>query len=300
MRTIALFVFLVISKSLFSQELRCNISVNASQVQGTNKKVYQTMQTALYELLNNRAWTNHTYTVSELIECNILITISEQIGADEFKGSIQIQSRRPVFNSSYNTTLLNYKDDNIDFRYVEFEPLEFVESSHRSNLVALMAYYAYMILGYDYDSFSLEGGTEFFQKAEKIVNNAQSSNDIGWKAFDGKNNKNRYWLVKNMLDKRYAPLREFNYKYHREGLDIMDAKVIEGRSSIVEDFTLLKKVYDDRPDTYLVPLSLLLETKLDEFINIFSEGQTDEKSRVYNILIQIDGANSSKYQKIKG
>ncbi len=300
MKKILLSFLLVISAQVFSQELKCNISVNTSQIQGTNKKVFQTLQTALFEFMNNRAWTNHAYSVNELIECNILINITDQAGADDFKGSLQIQSRRPVFNSSYNTTLFNYKDENFSFRYVEFEPLEFVETSHKSNLVAVLAYYVYIIIGLDYDSFAQEGGTEYFQKAEKIVNNAQSSNDKGWKAFDGKNNRNRYWLVKNLLDKRYAPLREFNYKFHRLGLDLMDNKAAEARATIVESYVLLKKVYDDKPDPYMLPLQLLLDSKADEIVNILSEGLSDEKNRVYNILQQIDGANASKYQKIKG
>lgn len=283
-----------------AQEFRCNISVNSSQVQSTNKKVYQTLQTALYEFVNNQAWTDHKYSVNELIECNILITISDQSGADDFRGTIQVQSRRPVLNSSYNTTLLNYKDESFSFKYVEFETLELNENSHKSNLTAVIAFYMYFILGLDYDSFSPEGGTDYFLKAEKIVNNAQSSNDKGWKAFDGKGNRNRYWMVKNMLDKRYAPIREFNYKFHRQGLDIMSSKTEEGRTIISESITLLRKVYQDKPDPFLLPMQMILDAKSDEFVNIFSEGMTDERVRVYNILVEIDGVNSSKYQKIKG
>ena len=162
-----IFLFQIAFQSINSQELKCNISVNSQQIQGTNKKVFTTLQTALYEFMNNKAWTNHTYAMNERIECNILINISDQSGADEFKGSIQIQSRRPVFNSSYNTVMLNYVDNNFNFKYIEYEVLELNENSHQSNLSAVLAFYVYIILGLDYDSFSLEGGSEFFNKAEK-------------------------------------------------------------------------------------------------------------------------------------
>ena len=237
MKNIVLYILICLFPYSFlhAQELKCNIQVNTQQVQGTNKKVYQTLQTALYEYMNNHAWTSHTYSINERIDCSIVISITQQLSADEFVGTIQIQSRRPVFNSSYNTTMLNYVDNNFNFRYVEFEALELNENSHKSNITSVMAFYAYIILGFDYDSFSLEGGTEYFTKAEKLVNNAQNSTDKGWKPFEAKNNKNRYWLVKNILDKRYAPIREFYYKYNRLGLDLMSSKQNEARTEIADD-----------------------------------------------------------------
>jgi hypothetical protein len=294
-------ISLITLKPLLSlgQELKCNVQINTSQIQGTNKKVYQTLQTALYEFMNNKAWTTHTYTVNERIECNILINITEQVSADEFKGTIQVQSRRPTFNSSYTTVMLNYLDQNFNFRYVEFESLELNENSHQSNLTAVMAFYAYIILGLDYDSFSLDGGSEYFTKAEKIVNNAQSSADKGWKPFEAKNNKNRYWLVKNILDKQYDPLREFYYKYHRLGLDLMSTKPNEGRTEITEDLLLLQKVFRNKPDPFLHFYHVLFDAKADEIISVYSEGSTDEKNRAYQILNEIDNANALKYKKIK-
>ena len=292
-------VFLTSQYTLVAQELKCNIQINSQQIQGTNKKVYQTLQTALYEFMNNRAWTSQTYSVNERIECNILISVTEQISADEFTGSIQVQSRRPIFNSSYNTTMLNYLDQNFNFRYVEFESLELNENSHQSNLCDVMAFYAYIILGLDYDSFSLDGGSEFFTKAEKIVNNAQSSGDKGWKPFEAKNNKNRYWLVKNILDKQYEPVREFNYKYHRLGLDLMSTKPNEGRTEITNNLLLLQKVYRAKPDPFLHFYHVIFDAKSDEFVSIFSEGSTDEKNRAFQTLTEIDNANAAKYKKIK-
>jgi hypothetical protein len=301
MRTLIAYILLAClsMSTLYSQELKCNIQINTQQVQGTNKKVYQTLQTALYEFLNNRAWTNHTYTVNERIDCSIVINIQQQVSADEFSGTLQVQSRRPVFNSSYNTTMLNYIDNNFSFKYVEFEAIELNENTHKSNLTSVLAFYAYIILGLDYDSFSLEGGSEYFTKAEKLVNNAQNSPDKGWKAFEAKNNKNRYWLVKNILDKRYSPIREFSYKYHRLGLDLMSTKPNEARTEISEDLILLQKVFREKPDPFLHYYHVLFDAKSDEFINVFSEAMPDEKNRVFNILNEIDNANATKYKKLK-
>jgi hypothetical protein len=279
-------------------ELRCNISLETSKVQGTNKRVFQTLQTALYEFMNNRTWTTHVYAQSEKIECNILINVNEYSG-DEFKASITIQSRRPVYGSSYSTTILNYIDNSFVFRYAEYEPLEFNETQFLSNLTSTMAFYAYVILGLDYDTFSLEGGTEFFKKAETIVNNAQNSNDDGWKPFTAKANKNRYWLVKNILDKNYQPCREFMYKYHRLGLDNMSKKQAEARMEIVSDLELLRKVYQQKPDPFMHYLNqVILEAKYDEFANVFSDGMPDERSRAYNILMEIDPTHAPKFEKI--
>jgi hypothetical protein len=291
-------IALICFASSYSQELKCNIQVNSQQIQGSNKKIFQTLQTALYEFMNNKAWTSHVFTVNERIECNIMINISEQISADEFRGSIQVQSRRPVYNSSYNTVLLNYKDDNFNFKYVEFEAIEFNERTHKSNLAAVLAFYAYVIIGLDYDSYSLEGGSEYFQKADRIITNAQSSSDKGWKPFDAKSNKSRYWLLKNLLDKRYAPIREFYYKYHRKGLDLMDSKPLEAVNEITDDLKLLQIVYNDKPDPFMLLLQILFDAKADEIVNIYSESMPDVKSRAFTILNEIDNANASKYQKI--
>ena len=288
-------VFLI-SFSALSQELRCNVQVVSSQIQGTNKQVFQTLQNAIYEFMNNTVWTNHVYTNEERIECNIMINLQEHLG-DEFKGSIQIQSRRPVFNTSYNTTILNFKDDDVKFNYVEFEPLEFNITEHRSNLTSILAYYAYIIIGLDYDTFSLLGGTEYFQNAERVVTNAMNAPEKGWKAFESR--KNRYWLVENILNDRYKGVREFLYRYHRLGLDVMESKEAKGRSEIAEDLKLLQNVYRQKPDPYLFFYDLIMIAKSDELINVFSESFMTEASEVHKILVEIDPARSDKYQKIK-
>jgi hypothetical protein len=296
-----LYLFILLLSVLplsYAQELRCSVQVVSPQVQGTNKKVYQTLQTALTDFMNNRVWTSNVFKVEERIECNILINITEQVSADEFKGTIQIQSRRPVYNSSYSTVMFNYMDNNFSFKYVEFQSLDFSETTFTSNLTSVMAYYAYMIIGFDYDSFSNEGGTDYFKKADNIVNNAQSATDKGWQAFDSKNNKNRYWLVKNVLDDKYEPVREFYYRYHRKGLDMLDAKPDAARADIAESLELLQQVYRQKPDPYLNYLQVIFDAKADEFVNIFSESFSEEKNRVLTILKEIDPPNGTKYEKI--
>lgn len=292
-------VLIVMSDVSFSQEFRCNISVNSAQIQGTNKKVFQTLQTALNEFVNNKPWTKDKFNTGERIECSMMINIQEQLSADEFRATIQVQSRRPVFNSSYNTIMLNCLDNNFSFRYVEFETLEFVENQHKSNLTSVIVFYLYVILGLDYDSFSLEGGTEYYTLAEKIVTAAQGSPDKGWKPFEAKNNKNRYWLIKNLLDKRYENLREFLYRYHRLGLDLFDSKPIEARNQVADNLLLLQKIYRDKPDPFLYVYHLICDNKADEFVNIFSDAMPDEKNRAFQILNEIDNGNARKYEKLK-
>jgi hypothetical protein len=297
-KTILFFLLVLATVLVYSQELRCNIQIISQQIQGTNKKIFQTLQSAVYEFMNDQNWTNHVYDFNERIECNILINLTTPISADEFKGTIQVQSSRPIFNTTYNTTMLNFIDNNLHFRYVEYEPLLFDETTHLSNLTSILAYYAYIIIGIDYDSFSYEGGNECFEKAEKIVSNAQNAPESGWKPYDGSRNKNRYWLIKNILDKEYSPVREFVYRYHRLGLDIMESKTNEGRAEIAESLRLLQKVYREKPDPYLYLLQLMFDAKADEFVNVFSESFPEEQNRVVTILREIDPSNSSKYEKI--
>jgi hypothetical protein len=282
----------------YSQEFKCNVQFVSQQIQGTNKQVFQTLQNAAFEFMNNRVWTNNVFAPEERIEFNMLFNITEQLSADEFKGTLQISVRRPVYNTNYNSVLLNYMDNDINFRYLEFEPLEFDLNSHSSNLTSILAYYAYVVLALDYDSFSYAGGTPFWQAAEKIVDNAQNAPERGWKPFENTSHKNRYWLTKDFLDPEYAGCREFIYRYHRLGLDVMDGKVNEGRQSILEDLELLRKVYRQKPDPFLQPLKYIFDAKADELVNVFSESFSEEKNRAYEILVEIDQANANKYKAI--
>lgn len=292
-------IFILLSlTNLQAQELQCNVQVVSQKIQGTNKQVFETLQTALFEFMNNRNWTNHSFAPDERIECNMMLNVTEQVSADEFKGELQIQVRRPVFNSSYYSTILNFKDNDIHFRYVEFQPLEFNPTTHLSNLTSLMAYYAYIILAMDYDTFSPEGGTPFFQMAEQIVNNAQNAPERGWKAFESSTRNNRYWFVTNMLDEDYSDVRRFYYRYHRHGLDVMDSKPEEGRNEIAESLTLLQNVFREKPDPFLYPLQVVFDAKSDEFVSVFSEGTVQQRNEVFNILSEIDPSHSDKYEKI--
>jgi hypothetical protein len=287
----------LLALSLKSQELRCSIQITSQQVQGTNRQVFQTLQGAVNEFINGRAWSNYKFTNNERIECSMLFNIQSYSG-DQFKGTLTIQVRRPVFNSAFNTVLFNYIDNDIDFTYVEFEPLEYSETSHLSNLTSVLAYYANIILGLDFDSYGLKSGTEFFQKAEKIVNNAQNSNERGWRAGESTSRKNRYWLVNNILNEEYAPVREFIYKYHRLGLDVMYDKLVDGRMVIAESLVLLQDVFKNRPDPFLSFLQVILDAKSDEFVNVFKGSMEDEKRRVLALLNQIDPTHADKYRNI--
>jgi len=294
-----IFVLLLVcllSFPVFSQELRCNIQIVSQQIQGTNKQVFRTMQTAINEFMNSRRWTDHVYSYDERIECTFLFNLTEQISADEFRGSLQIQASRPVYNSSYNTVLLNFKDDDVQFKYVEYQSIDFNETITPTNLTGLLAFYANLILGLDYDTFAMDGGTPYFSRAEAIVNKMQNSNVPGWKAYESRDN--RYWLIENILNNAYSPVRECLYRYHRLGLDRMSDHLTESRAEIAESMRLLQKAYRAKPGAFI--LKIFFDAKADELVHIFSESFSDEKKRVFNILNEIDPANIKKYNKIIG
>ncbi len=281
-----------------SQELLCNVQITAQMIQGSNRQIFISMQKDVYDFMNGMVWTNLVVSYSEKIECNILINLTDQISADEFKGTIQIQLKRPVYNTTYNSTLLNFVDNNFQFRYVEFQPLEFDPNFHRSNLVSVLAYYAYIIIGFDCDTFAPEGGTPYFQIAEKIVNNAQNAPEAGWKPYDGSRNRNRYWLVKNILNKEYEGVRQFIYDYHINGLDKMESRVGEARTNMVESLRNMQEVFRKKPDPFLYYFQIVLDAKVDEIVNVFSDAFPEEKGRVVQILTEIDPANKVKYSRI--
>ena len=279
---------------LAGQELQCNVSVSSARIEGTYKEIFNSMRTDISEFMNNRKWTDHQFATDERIVCTIFIQVTDQIGADEFKGTMQVQLNRPVFNSSYQSPILNIKDNDFDIRYVEFQPLEFSETSNTNALTNILAYYAYVILGFDYDTFSPMGGTPYFQRARDIVNKSQNAHEKGWRAFEG--NYNRFWMIDNLSNKAYSPFRDLMYRYHRLGLDVMSDKPNVGRSEIADALRNIQKVYRSRPDTYIN--RMFFDAKSDEIVNLFSSGSTDEKSRVISILSECDPANSGKYEKI--
>ena len=295
MQKILILISIIFFSSLaYGQEFRCNVSVSSSRIEGTYKQIFESMRKDIYEFMNNRKWSDNVFTMDERIECTLFIQITDQLSADEFKGTLQVQLNRPVFNSSYDTPLLNIKDNDIQFRYVEFQPIEFNESSNTNPLTNMLAYYANIILGFDYDTFAPLGGTNYFQKARDIVNKSQNAREKGWRAFEG--NYNRFWLVENMTNKAYGPFRELLYRYHRLGLDVMSEKPDIGRSEIADAIINMQRVYRAKPDTYIN--RIFFDAKSDEIVNVFSKGSTDEKSRVMTILTECDPSNSGKYQKI--
>jgi hypothetical protein len=283
--------------SLKAQELNCSVQVTHQQIQGTNIQIFQSLQTSISEFMNNRKWTDNIFSNSERIEMQILINISDYNGIDKFTGTLTIQSTRPVFGTNYKTTLLNYKEkDNLfQFNYVEQQNLDFNENSFSSNLTSVLAFYAYITIGLDYDSFGLNSGTPYYQKAQNIVTNAQGSQEAGWKAFESNDESNRYYLVDNLMNKSNSPIRTFIYRYHRLGLDRMSDKTEIARNEITDSFTDLQKVYREKPNSLL--LKIVMTAKTSEFVNIYQSAPDIEKKKVYNLLKEID-PSSQKLDKI--
>lgn len=292
-------IFLIISVVFLSfdaksQELNCNVQINATQIQGSDKSIFDAMQKAIFEFMNNRKWTNNVFKSTERIECSILINVTERVSTNQFKGTIQVQSRRPVYASSYNSTLFKHFDKDFEFTFNEFDPLQYSETSFLSNLTSVLGFYANIILATDYDSFSLKGGTKYLEKAQTIVNNAQGAQETGWKAFEGE--RNRYWLVYNLLHQYYIPLRECIYSYHREGFDIMSKSVPAGRAVVFNSLKGLEKVYERKPGSF--SLQIFFNSKSSEIVDLFVEGTPKEKAEITNLLNKIDPNNLSKYDKI--
>lgn len=278
----------------FSQELNCSIQVSARQIEGTDREAFKEMQQALYEFINNTIWTNYAFKLEERLECTILLTLESRISSDQYSGKLNLVLRRPVYKTNYNSTMFNYIDKDVEITYSEGEPIIFAENSFTSNLSSLIAYYVYIFLGIDGDSFSNLGGTQYYEKAQQIVQDAQSSSESGWKAFE--NMKNRYWLTENLLNPQYRPIRESIYEYHRKGLDQMYDNVETGRSSIAESLKKLQQADRAKPGSFL--LRLYLDAKRDEIIKVFGEGSPNMKAEVVNIMKEIDPANSDKYSAI--
>ena len=291
-----LFLFVLITSfiNVNAQELNCSVQINSTQIQGSDKSIFDAMQKAIFEFMNSRKWTNNLYKNDERIECTVMINITEQVSTNEFRGTIQVQSRRPIFNTSYYSTTLNHLDKDFDFRFNEFDPLIFSENNHISNLTSVLSFYANIIIALDYDSFSLNGGTRYLEKAQTIVSNAQGARESGWKAFEGE--RNRYWFTQNLLHKNYAPLRECFYKYHRLGFDLMAKNVPTGRAGVLNSLKLLEQVYDRKPGGF--QLQIFFNAKSNEIVSLFSEALPKEKTEASNLLSKIDANNLSKYGKI--
>lgn len=293
-KIIFIFFPIVICSNSYAQELNCNVQINSSQVQGSDKSVFDAMQTRIAEFMNAQKWTNNVYKNSERIECTIMINVTEQVSTNEFRGTIQVQSRRPIFNTSYFSTTLNHIDKEFDFKFNEFDPLEYSENNFIANLTSVLAFYANIIIALDYDSFSNMGGTRYFQKAQAIVSSAQGAPQSGWKAFEGE--RNRYWFAENLLNQNFKLLRTCFYEYHRLGYDVMSNNVVGGRAAVLKSLTLLEQVYDRKPGNF--QLQVFFNAKSNEIVDLFSEALTKEKTQLMNLLNKIDATNLSKYESI--
>lgn len=283
-----------------AQELFAHVTVNASQVGSqVDRKVFQTLQTALVSFLNNTKWTPDTYQPSERINCNFLLIISK---ADDgvFQGSITVQAARPVYNSSYVSPLINFRDESITFKYTQFQPIEFNENRVSgsdplvSNLTASFAFYVYVILGLDYDSFSLRGGEPYFQKAQNIINNAPDGRNIaGWRSFDGQ--RNRYWLVENLTNTKFGAIHDVLYAYYRQGLDHMYDNEPEARAAILNCITQLNTLNTDQFNSMIIPF--FLQGKSGEIVKIFRKSAPEEKQKVVDMMSRLDLSNVNMYKQ---
>jgi len=278
-----------------AQDLNAHVSVLAPKIQTTNKRMFQSLETAMKDFLNGHKWLADPVLPQERIECNFILNVTNWDGSSNFSGELQVQSSRPVFNSNYTTTLLSVNDKDFDFIYNEGQTIDYSEQSFQSNLSSVMAFYAYIIAGMDYDSFSRYGGTPYFSQAQNVVINAQASSYKGWKAFD--DNNNRYWLAENLNNKAYAPLRSFLYDYHRNGLDLMADNPGRGRKAISAILPALAQVDRQRLGAML-PVAFF-NAKCDELISLYAHTDSQDRIAAMNILTQADPSNGIKYQELQ-
>ena len=291
-----LFICLLLTFTAKSQELNARVTINSDKVQGTNKQVFTTLQTALTEFINNRKWTDATFAVNERIDCSFTLIINEMPTESSFKGELQIQARRPVYNSSYSTTLFNFRDTQLDFDYTEFEPLEYTQNTLQNNLTASVVFYIYVILGLDFDSFAQTGGSPFIQQAMQVVTLALSEMAwTGWKAFDS--NRNRHALATALTDNTSAVFREMWYTYHRKGLDEMAANPDRGRTTLIETLPALKEIQTARPGSVL--MQLFSDSKLDEVVSVYSKANQTEKQEGYKLLSTIFPTQTTRLEPLK-
>jgi hypothetical protein len=293
-KTILFIIVLLGGLHVFSQELNCMVQISGGQVQTSDRTIFEILQRDVYEFMNSRQWTNYKFKQSERIECNILINVTSWDNIENFTSTIQVQSRRPVYNSSYNSVMLNHLDRDFTFKYMTGTPIEYIENTFTSNLAAVLAFYAYVIIGLDFDSYSPNGGTEFFDKAQNIVNASQNTPDKGWKSFESQ--RNRYWLVENLLNPTYTDMRTGIYQYHRSGLDLMADEISAARQAVTDAMTNFQKVHRQRPG--LIFITMFMTAKSDELVNIFTPAPPAEKMRIVAILKNLDPANSTKYNDI--
>jgi len=295
-KIIGLFILMLVFGFVKGQELSARVQILAPNISNINKKNLQLLQNTIRDFLNNNKWTNESYMSQERIECNFVITITSWDGSSGYTAEAQIQSSRPVYGSSYYSTLLNISDKDFDFNYNDGQPLDFSDQNFIGNLNSLLGFYANTIIGLDKDSFSKLGGTPFYTKAQNILNIAQTAGNKGWKAFDGL--RNRYWLNQNLLDNTFKDLRAFMYDYHVNGLDKLQDNVGNGANNILAFLPSLQQL--DRQKLGSIFPNVYFASKADEITNILSNlVNPQDKIKAYNLLIEIDPANISKYESLK-
>jgi len=301
---VTVFVFLaMISQVSSAQEVQARLTVMAQRVSTqVDKKVFQTLQTALNNFLNNRRWTTDVFQANEKIQCNFLLNIEQDLGNNIYKGKLTVQAARPVFNTSYDSPLINFIDDNVAFRYVEFQPIEFNENRVQgndplaANITAVLAYYVNMIIGFDYDSFGRRAGDVYFQKAWNIVNNAPENRDIyGWRSIDGL--RNRYWLAENMNNNRFALVHDALYAYYRSGMDIFFENEEAGRNGILNALNFLNTLNTENPNSMII--QFFFQGKSTELVKIFSKATSEQKTRAREMLTRLDVTNNMAYKELR-
>lgn len=283
---------MVVSMGAKSQEINCNIDIVTSQIQTTNREIFIDMKNSLVQFMNNRKWTGDNVQVHERIDCNFIIEILDY-NIDQFKARLSIQSSRPVYGTNYNTVIFSHVDENFDFQYAQLQSMDFQENIFSSNLTSVLGFYTYLILGMDYDSYHLFGGTEMYNKAMAIKNAASTT--PGWGPSDGKGNRNRYYLIENILDERFKPLRTALYQYHMKGLDVMSKDMDEGRKNVYESLVQLQSVFEALPNS--VSLKGFFLAKNTELISIFSKASPTMKNKVIELLGKLDPSNRNDYEQ---
>jgi hypothetical protein len=293
-KILSLLIFALLAASAAAQELNCLVEVNSDKITGTNKSVFTTLQEAITSYMNDTKFTAAQYSPIEKIECTLFFTIKEYDG-DKMTGDIQVQATRPAYNASYTTNLINFRDSKVEFTYSEGEPLTFNETNMESQLTAILNFYAYLIIAIDTDSFAPRGGEAAWDRVKTIVQQAQSSGETGWRAFD--DNKNRAAVLGAYTDPSTQQLRDMVYKYHREGIDQMSVSPDKGRAAITELLETLKNIYNVAPMS--VGLSMFRDSKLDELVNVYTKGSQEERDRVVEILSSLYPTDQDRIQKIK-
>ena len=279
-----------------AQELNCNVIVNVGpQVETTERRVFKDMESAFFQFMNGRRWTNDVFTNNERINCNMIITIESRPQVGNFTASVQIQSSRPIYNTNYESLIFNFADRDWQFEYTESQPLEFNDNSYTNNITSMLAFYAYVIIGLDYDSFEKMGGTPFFEKAQVTVNNTQQANRPGWSQFEG-NFRNRFWLSENLNSQQLVGVREAIYNYHRLALDQFNDNPDEARRLALQVLKDLKQAASRKPNSILI--IAFFDAKNDELTSMFSQGNIQVRREAYEIVKELDPSNTAKYEAI--